>query len=64
MLCAAAAALLALIGYLSIRLDWKLNIPQYLYHFIHMNFALLIGFIEYTKGVKSNVWQPTRRNQV
>ncbi|WP_448520726.1 glycosyltransferase [Schleiferia thermophila] len=63
-LCAAAAALLALIGYLSIRLDWKLNIPQYLYHFIHMNFALLIGFIEYTKGVKSNVWQPTRRNQV
>ncbi len=32
-------------------------------HFIHMNLALLRGFFIYIKGVKSNVWQPTTRNQ-
>jgi cellulose synthase/poly-beta-1,6-N-acetylglucosamine synthase-like glycosyltransferase len=31
-------------------------------HFYLMNFALLKGFINYTKGVKSNVWQPVKRN--
>jgi hypothetical protein len=32
-------------------------------HFIYMNLALLKGFIHYKKGVKSNAWQPTKRNQ-
>ncbi len=32
-------------------------------HFIHMNLALMRGFFIYLKGVKSNVWQPTTRNQ-
>jgi cellulose synthase/poly-beta-1,6-N-acetylglucosamine synthase-like glycosyltransferase len=32
-------------------------------HFILMNLALLKGLIWYTKGVQSNVWQPTQRNQ-
>lgn len=32
-------------------------------HFISMNVALLIGLIKYLKGVESNVWQPTRRQQ-
>jgi cellulose synthase/poly-beta-1,6-N-acetylglucosamine synthase-like glycosyltransferase len=32
-------------------------------HFFYMNLALLHGFIKYTKGIKSNVWQPTKRNQ-
>lgn len=32
-------------------------------HFIHMNLALLEGFTLYLKGVKSNAWEPTRRNQ-
>lgn len=32
-------------------------------HFIYMNFALLKGFFIYLKGVKTNVWQPTSRNQ-
>lgn len=32
-------------------------------HFIYMNLALLDGFFTYLKGVKSNAWQPTARNQ-
>jgi cellulose synthase/poly-beta-1,6-N-acetylglucosamine synthase-like glycosyltransferase len=32
-------------------------------HFFSMNLALLIGLIKYLKGVNSNVWQPTQRNQ-
>lgn len=30
-------------------------------YFFMMNLALLEGFINYLKGVKSNVWQPTKR---
>lgn len=37
-----------------------LNYPG---HFIYMNLALLRGFIQYIKGVESNAWQPTARNQ-
>jgi len=25
--------------------------------------ALFIGFLNYIKGVKSSIWEPTRRNQ-
>ena len=32
-------------------------------HFFSMNFALLLGLIKFLKGVSSNVWQPTQRNQ-
>jgi cellulose synthase/poly-beta-1,6-N-acetylglucosamine synthase-like glycosyltransferase len=32
------------------------------FYFLAMNIALLHGFIEYTKGIKNNVWQPTERN--
>ena len=32
-------------------------------HFLTMNLALLVGLIKYFKGVQSNVWQPTQRNQ-
>lgn len=31
-------------------------------YFNAMNLALLVGFFHYIKGVKSNVWQPTKRN--
>lgn len=39
------------------------GILKYPGHFIHMNLALLEGFVIFTKGVNTNVWQPTRRNQ-
>ena len=32
-------------------------------HFYTMNLSLLIGFIKSIKGVKSNVWKPTKRFQ-
>jgi cellulose synthase/poly-beta-1,6-N-acetylglucosamine synthase-like glycosyltransferase len=36
---------------------------RFVSHFILMNVALLAGFIGYLRGIRSNVWQPTRRNQ-
>ncbi|MDR2964087.1 MAG: glycosyltransferase [Bacteroidales bacterium] len=36
---------------------------RFISHFYRMNFALLIGYCNYKKGVQSNVWQPTKRNQ-
>jgi cellulose synthase/poly-beta-1,6-N-acetylglucosamine synthase-like glycosyltransferase len=51
-------------------LDWllyQLKISsgplRYWGHFTMMNLALLNGFFKYIKGVRTNVWQPTKRNQ-
>lgn len=33
-------------------------------YFCLMNIALLIGFFNYIKGIKTNVWEPTKRNSV
>jgi cellulose synthase/poly-beta-1,6-N-acetylglucosamine synthase-like glycosyltransferase len=41
----------------------SLILLKYPGHFIYMNLALLDGFFTYIKGVKSNAWQPTKRNQ-
>ncbi|MEM6379953.1 MAG: glycosyltransferase family 2 protein, partial [Bacteroidota bacterium] len=50
-------------------LDWlleKLGLNLYIFrglrYFMLMNLALLEGFFKYLKGIKSNVWQPTKRN--
>jgi cellulose synthase/poly-beta-1,6-N-acetylglucosamine synthase-like glycosyltransferase len=34
---------------------------RFITHFYGMNAALLAGFLNYVKGIKSNVWEPTRR---
>jgi uncharacterized membrane protein len=40
------------------------SIPlRFVSHFVLMNLALLAGFIRFLGGIRSNVWQPTRRNQ-
>ena len=44
-----------------ILMSFGLAIP--LAYFYAMNAALFIGFLRYLKGVKSSVWQPTKRNQ-
>jgi hypothetical protein len=31
-------------------------------YFVMMNLALLEGFFKFIKGVRSNVWEPTKRN--
>jgi cellulose synthase/poly-beta-1,6-N-acetylglucosamine synthase-like glycosyltransferase len=45
----------------------KLNIHntflRFITHFFSMNLALLTGMFKAMKGVKSNVWKPTKRNQ-
>ena len=43
----------------------KVNIKflRFLTHFTIMNLALFIGFLNFLKGVKSSIWEPTRRNQ-
>jgi cellulose synthase/poly-beta-1,6-N-acetylglucosamine synthase-like glycosyltransferase len=45
----------------------KLNIHnvilRFITHFLTMNLALLIGMFKSIKGVESNVWKPTKRNQ-
>jgi cellulose synthase/poly-beta-1,6-N-acetylglucosamine synthase-like glycosyltransferase len=35
---------------------------RFIKHFYFMNIALLIGMFRFMKGVKSNVWEPTKRN--
>lgn len=43
--------------------DINILLFRFATHFLSMNLALFIGFILYLKGVKTNVWQPTKRNQ-
>ncbi|MEL7123449.1 MAG: glycosyltransferase [Bacteroidota bacterium] len=50
-------------------LDWMLSkmginltIFRGIRYFLLMNIALLEGFLNFLKGVKTNVWQPTKRN--
>jgi cellulose synthase/poly-beta-1,6-N-acetylglucosamine synthase-like glycosyltransferase len=38
-------------------------ILRFITHFMSMNLALLIGMFKAMKGVKTNVWKPTKRNQ-
>ena len=35
---------------------------KFISHFYLMNLALLDGFIKFTKGIKTSVWQPIKRN--
>jgi hypothetical protein len=36
---------------------------RFLTHFVAMNIALFLGFFTFIKGIKSSVWEPTKRNQ-
>ncbi len=38
-------------------------ILRFNFHFYMMNLALAIGYFKYLKGVNSNIWTPTKRNQ-
>ncbi|WP_417589908.1 glycosyltransferase [Owenweeksia hongkongensis] len=53
---------LGALGILFSQKKW-MGVLKYPGHFIHMNVALLKGFYIYLKGVKSNAWEPTKRNQ-
>lgn len=42
------------------RIDWQLL--RKLHYFILMNIALLAGFFKFVSGIRTNIWQPTKRN--
>lgn len=39
----------------------QIVILRFITHFYYMNTALFLGLIKYLKGVKTNVWEPTKR---
>ncbi len=53
------------LGLFGILLSQKRKSAWFLYpgHFINMNLALMEGFLNYLKGIKTNAWQPTQRKQ-
>lgn len=55
--------LLPLIDFMLKRINIHITFVRFITHFYGMNLALLVGFFKFMKGVKSNVWQPTQRNQ-
>ena len=52
-----------IIDYLLRKFKIHIILLRFITHFLSMNLALLSGFLKYLKGVESNVWQPTKRNQ-
>ncbi len=55
--------LIPLTDYLLRKFNLHIVFLRFITHFINMNLALLMGFFKYLKGIKSNVWEPTARNQ-
>jgi cellulose synthase/poly-beta-1,6-N-acetylglucosamine synthase-like glycosyltransferase len=45
------------------KVNLHFSIFRFVTHFYVMNLALFIGFFKFMKGVESNVWKPTKRNQ-
>ena len=55
--------LLPLLDLLLKKLNFHIFILRFITHFCAMNLAMFVGFFRNLKGVKSNVWQPTKRHQ-
>ncbi|MBE9468098.1 MAG: glycosyltransferase [Bacteroidetes bacterium] len=55
--------ILPFIDFLMRKIKLHVILLRFITHFYSMNIALFIGFFKYLKGVKTNVWQPTKRNQ-
>jgi hypothetical protein len=45
------------------KMNVNIAIFRFSTHFFAMNLALIIGFLNYIKGIKSSVWEPTKRLQ-
>ena len=54
---------LPLFDFLLKKLTIHITILRFSTHFISMNIALMLGFFKFIIGVKSGIWQPTKRNQ-
>ncbi|HBS88430.1 MAG: hypothetical protein A2W91_14865 [Bacteroidetes bacterium GWF2_38_335] len=55
--------LLPLADFLLKKINIHIILLRFITHFFGMNLALFSGFIKYFKGIESNVWKPTKRNQ-
>ena len=44
------------------KINLHIGLFRFVSHFYVMNLALLIGFVNYIIGVKTNIWKPTERN--
>ena len=53
---------LALLDILLQKLNINIKLLRYANYFLQMNIALLDGFIWFCRGIKTNVWNPTKRN--
>ncbi len=53
--------LIPFIDYFLRKNGFHIILLRFISHYYYMNFGLLIGLIKYIKGVKSNVWEPTKR---
>ncbi len=51
-----------LMPWLDRKLMFKNPVLKFISHFYLMNLALLQGFIQFMRGIKSSVWQPVERN--
>ncbi len=58
-----ALLFLPIIDYFLKKIKVHLSLLRFTTHFLSMNLALLLGFIKFITGVKSGVWNPTKRNQ-
>ena len=43
------------------RMNINVNLLRLHRYFLSMNFAMFLGFIDWVKGVKTNIWKPTER---
>lgn len=54
--------LLPLIDFLLKKIKINLSILRFITHFYSMNIALLVGFFKFAKGIKTSIWQPSKRD--
>ncbi len=53
--------LFPLLDYLLKKIKINIKLIRFISYFTMMNLALIIGFINYQKGIKTGVWTPTKR---
>ena len=62
-ICQIALLLVPFLDYILRKIQVHVVLLRFITHFYGMNAALLTGLFKYLKGVKTNVWEPTARNQ-
>lgn len=55
-----AVYMLALIGYINMKLGIQSRFTYLPYYFVLLNYACMIGFIDYVRGVRRPTWAPER----